>query len=876
MWRNTARWFVRRFFRRNSLEGDLQAELDSHFAMEIHERIERGEQPASARAAARREFGNETLVAEVTREMWGFAWLEQAVQDVRYGFRTLKNAPLFALVVVLTLTLGIGSTTAIFSAIDGILLRPLGFPDPQRLAMIWEVSPDTKKPNVVAPNNFVAWKERSRSFQWMAAFFALPMNLLGSGQSEQVPGFAVTSEFFQVLGTPPLLGRTFRPGEYYRDKPKRVVLSYGAWQRLFGGRRDVIGKRISIDVSHHEIIGVMPPGFGIKWTAFGFANSAPELYVPLGINLNEGRNYSVIGRLRKNVSVGVANAEIASIASQTAKEDQDLNAGWSATVVPLRDDIVGGIRPVLLILFAAVTLLLLIACANVANLLLMRGARRSREVSVRLALGASGGRIVRQLLVESLVFSVAGGILGVGLAWVSIRTLVANVPPALSIPRLQEISINPAVLIFALLVSVATGLIFGLAPAFASVKPDVARSLHESGRSVTSSRKLRRILVIAEVALAFVLVCGAGLMVRSFARLASVDPGFHPEHVLTARMLLLPVQKKEWRAEAVDQMLQRIRALPGVISAGSIGILPMEGINSGTLYFPADRPEPDLSHRPGGDVSVITPGYFRALGIPILKGRDFDEHDRPGVQRVAILNQTAARMLFPGENPISRRLKVDWDNSPIVQIVGIVADIRHNQLDKPPDPCLFLPNEQNPFPFSALVIRTAGDPVRLASAVRAQIHEVDADQGIAEIQSMKQLVSDSIARPRLEAFLLSAFGVVALALACLGIYGVIAYSVTQRARELGIRVALGASRRSVFNMVVGEGMRLMIVGLCLGVTGAAMLNRFLRALLFEIQPNDPATLAVVIALLAVTALLACYFPAARAMRVDPAMALREE
>lgn len=869
MLREAVRFFWRRFLGRRHLEDDLQAELNSHLAIDVRQRVGRGEDSVVARLAAQREFGNAALVAEVTRDMWGFVRLEQLIQDVRYALRALRKAPAFTAVVLLVLALGIGSTTAIFSVVDGILLRPLSFPDPARLAMIWEVPPDSRKPNVVALNNFMAWKERSQSFESMAAFVQLPMNLLSSQGSEQVPGLSVTSEFFKVLGTPPLLGRVFRPGEYYRDQPKRVVLSYGAWQRLFGGQRDVIGKRISVNVSHHEVIGVMPRGFGVE-------NSEAELYVPLGINLEDGRNYSVIARLRKNVTLAAARAEMGGIAAETARENRDLNAGWSATVVSLLDQTVGNVRPVLRVLFAAVALLLLIACANLANLLLMRGMRRSREISVRLALGASAGRIARQLLAESLVLALAGGVLGMALAWVSLKFLITNIPPSVSIPRLDEVSINPAVLAFAVAISIGTGLIFGLAPVLQALQTDVAQDLHKSGRSVTSGLKLRRVLVVAEVGLAFVLVSAAGLMVRSFVRLANVDPGFHPEHVLTVRMLLLPVRKEEWHAEAVDQMLQRIRALPGVTAAGSISILPMQGTNSGTWYYRADRPEPAANRRPGGDVSIITPGYFRALGIRMIQGRDFDEHDRVGATPVAILNQAAVKMLFASENAIGKRVKVWWNNSPVVQVIGIAADIRHSQLTTPPDPCLFLPNDQNPFPFSSLVVRTKGDPGGLASQIREQIRQVDADQGVAAIESMEQLVAGSIARPRLESLLLSAFGFIGLSLACLGIYGVIAYSVTQRAREIGIRVALGASRQSILGMVVGEGFRLMAVGLLIGLGSAILLNGFLRALLFEIPPNDPLTFGAVSALLAASALAACYLPAARSLRVDPALVLREE
>jgi putative ABC transport system permease protein len=867
--RKSLQFFVARFFRRASIENDLDAELQSHLAMEVRERIERGESPQLAQEGASREFGNRELIAEVTRDMWGFVRFEHFLQDARYAVRTLRKSPLLTTTVALTLALGIGSTTAIFTLMHGILLRPLPFPSPDRLVMIWELPPQTKKPNVVAMNNFIAWREQTHTFQSMAALFHVPMNLLAPQESEQVPGLKVTAEFFAVLGVPPILGRTFRRGEYDRDEPREVVLSYATWQRRFGGSLDIIGKRISIDVSHHEIIGVMPPGCG-------FPNVKADLYVPLAIDLNEGRNYSVVGRLLDGVSLGTAKAEIATVAARTAQQNVSLNAGWSATVVPLLDQAVGGIRPVLVVLFAAVALILLLACANIANLLLMRAAGRTQEISLRLALGAGRPRIVRQLLVESLVLATVGGFAGIGLSAGSVHLIRTYLPESLQIPRLNEVTMDMAVLTFAVCATILSSVIFGLAPALQSMKRDLTRDLHAATRSVTSGRKLRKTLVIVEVALAFVLVAAAGLMVRSFLRLARVDAGFHPEHVLTVRMLLLPVRDEAFHAEFVRDMLQRIRSLPGVIAAGSIGILPMQGTNSGTWYYRADRPEPAPNRRPGGDVSIITPGYFRALGIAILRGRDFNEYDRKSSSQVAILNQTAAKMLFPNEDPLGKRVRVWWNRSPIVEVVAVAADIRHSQLNSAPDPCLFMPNDQQPFPFSSLVVRASGDAAKLATAVRQQIRQVDPDQGVAGVETMQQLVVDSIARPRFETLLLCAFAFIALALACIGIYGVVAYSVTQRSREIGIRIALGASRFSVFRIVLRDGFGMTIFGLVASIASALVLTRFLRSLLFEVQPDDPITLAAVTAALAGVSLLACYFPARRAMSVDPAITLREE
>jgi predicted permease len=859
----------RLLFRRQGLDRDLNDELASHIAMETSLRMQEGESREVARQRALRQFGNVGLVAEMTRSMWGWMWFEQAVNDVRCAARSFARTRLFPAVVISTLAVGIGSSTTIFGLLDGILLRALPFPESNRLMMLWELPAGRGKPNVVNMSNFVAWRERNHSFQSMAAFVSLPMNLLSDRGSQQIPGLAVTADFFDTLGTPPLLGRTFRPGEYWTNEPHDVVLSYEAWRHLFGARPDVIGKKISINVSHHEIIGVMPPGFGLP-------NEKAELYIPQGLVINEGRNYSVIARLRPGVSHESARAEMGTLAAQTARERVHMNSGWSATAVPLLDQAVGSVRRLLLMIFAAVGLVLLLACANVSNLLLMRASGRAHEISVRLALGASRSRILRQSLIESLLLALCGGLLGVALAGTALHVLKISLPESLHIPRLREATLNLPVLLYSAAASVLSAVIFGLAPALESLKRDVSEDLHESTRSVTSGREVRRVLVVTEISLAFVLVSAAGLMVRSFLRLASMETGFDAENVLTVRMRLLPAQKQEYQAEVVREMLDRIRALPGVVADGAIGILPMEGTNSRTSYYRADRPDPLPNARPGGEVSIITPGYFEAMGIPMIRGRAFDAQDRSGSRLVAILNQSAARMLFSGEDAVGKRVKVEWTNNDVVEVIGVAADIRHSGVSTPPDPCLFMPNDQQPFPYAALAVRTVGDPAQLENAIREQIRLVDADQGISKIEPMQQMVSDSIARPRLEATVLTLFAVIALGLASIGLYGLIAFSVAQRAREIGIRVALGASRAGVFRMILGDGLRLTLIGGILGLAAIIGLTRFLRSLLFAIQPLDPVTLISVACVLMLVSLLACYVPARRATKADPAAVLRRE
>jgi len=865
---NRLEFIFRRFFKRRDLDRELHDELASHIAMEVESRLQAGESAETARVGARKEFGNIGLVIEVTRSQWGFAWVEQVLQDTRYAVRSFARIPLFSAIVIVTLALGIGSSTTIFSLLDGILLRALPFPESNRLVMLWELPPDTHKPNVVNLKNFVAWKQRNHSFKSMAAYVTWPLNLLSDQGSEQVPGLAVTSDFFSTLGTAPLLGRTFRPGEYWQDEPNEVVLSFNVWQRLFGGRPNVIGKTISVHNSYHEIIGVMPRGFALP-------NSKAELYVPQAINLNDGRNYSVVARLRPGISPEAAKAEMATLASETARENVELDSGWSATVIPLLEQAVGAIRPIIVMLFVVVGLVLLLACANVANLLLMKASGRAREISVRMALGASRHRILRQLLIENLLLAICGGILGVALAALTVHLLKTSLPASLNIPRLNEVTLSIPVLVYSAAASILSAVFFGLAPALQSLRRNLTQDLRSSTRSVTGGRRIRSAFVVVELALALVLVSGAGLMVRSFLQLTNVNTGFHAENVLTAHMLLLP-QDDQRHAQIVREMLDRVRNLPGVTAAGSIGILPMEGTNSGTYYYRADRPDPLPSERPGGYVSIITPGYFEAMRISIIRGRAFDDEDRAGHPLVAILNQSAARMLFGNEDAVGKRVKVQWTKNDEVTVVGVVADIRHGAVNSPPDPCIFMPNEQQPFPFASLVVRTTGDPALLEEAIRKQVKIVDPNQGIAKIELMRQMVSDSIARPRLEAQVLSVFGLLALGLASLGLYGLIAFSVAQRSREIGIRVALGASKETILRMILGDGLKLAVVGVFVGLVGFIGLTHFLRSLLFQVKPADPSTLISVTITLLLVSLLASLIPAQRATKSDPAAVLRDE
>jgi putative ABC transport system permease protein len=568
-----------------------------------------------------------------------------------------------------------------------------------------------------------------------------------------------------------------------------------------------------------------------------------------------------------------------SIAAQTAQERPQMNARWSAAVVPLMEQTVGSTRTTLLVLMGAVAFVLLIACLNVSNLLLMRASGRRREMTVRAALGAGRWRLLHQLAAESLLLSVTGGVLGFLLASWGVPALIGMLPAEFPLPRMSEIAVDRSVLGFTLAISLGCGLFFGLFPALQVDRAHLGEGLRQGGRTGTGGgRRLRNVLVVAEVAVAVILVIGAGLMLRSFQLLNHTDPGFRAERVVTFRMLLQfskygPVDR---RTAFIQQLLDRVRAQPSVASASSIHLLPMTGMQSGSGYNRMDRPEPTVGSGTGGDVSVISDGYFRTMGIPLLAGRDFDSRDRIGSPYVAIINQAAANYVFPGESPLGKRLRIFWSPQNEAEIVGVAADIRHGNLALPPAPTLFLASMQGASLFASLVVRTNGNEASAIAAVKEQMHGLDPDQGIQGIQSMEAIMSEHIARPRLQAAVLSVFGVVAMVLACLGIYAVISYSVVQRTREMGIRLALGAAPRAILRGVIGEGMALSAMGIAAGIAAAFALTRFLEKLLYAIRPTDPMVFATVCGILAAAALAGCYFPARRATRVDPAVVLREE
>ena len=870
--------------RRDREDSELDEELRFHLQQEAQLRMDRGQPPEDAQRLARRDFGNVTRTKEVTREMWAWSALDRAGQDLRYAARMFGKNPAFTTLALASLTLGIGATTAIFSVVNSVLLRPLRFHDPGRLVMVWERLPGTDHNNVVQTQNFLDWRARNRSFENMAAVFQISTNLEGQGEAVQLPRLRVTAGFFELLGVTPLIGRATRAADDIPDAPCVTVLSYGFWERRFGGKPGALGTKLKLSSGPGcEVIGVMPAGFALP------TNPRVDLYTPLQISPSQaqrdGRNYSVVARLRNGVSLAQAGADMRAIAAQTAVERPEMNSRWSAAVVPLMEQTVGDTRDTLLVLLGAVLFLLLIACANVSNLLLMRASKRCREMTVRIALGAGRWQLFHQLMMESLLLSVAGGIAGFALAYWGVPSIVRMLPPDFPLPRRGEIAVDPPVLAFTMFLSLACGMFFGIFPALQAGRDRVSEGLRQGDRHGSAgNRGVRNLLVVAEVSLAMLLVIGAGLMLRSFTLLNAVDPGFRPERLLTFRMVVSShastfQQVVARRAILVAQMLDRIRVLPGVATASSIHLLPMAGNgNSGTGYYRTDRPKPPPATS-GGDVSIVSDAYFHTMGIPMVAGREFDLHDRAGSLGVAILNQTAARQIFPGENPLGKRMSVQWGmelSDVEVEIVGVSADIHHRGLDGKPEPCLFMPQAQQPNAYVSLVVRTAADPVSLIPAVKEQIHAVSASQGIQDIQTMEEVVSNSVARPKLDATILGIFGVMALVLACLGIYAVMSYSVEQRMREMGIRLALGAAPAGILGMVLREGMAVAAAGIVAGIGASLGLTRYLSSLLYVVKSADPAVFAAVTTVLAAAAAAGCYFPARRATRVDPVMVLREE
>jgi putative ABC transport system permease protein len=820
-------------------------------------------------------LGKLDLLWRSTSAFWDALWIQsyrwegEMLQDLRYGVRMLRKNPGFTFVAVLTLSLGIGANTAIFSVVNGVLLNALPYPQPEQLTMVW---PDTE--GSASYPNFVEWRDRNHTFEGMAGMATRGFNLTDGGEPEEIRATRVSANFFQLMGVNPARGRGFTSEE---DQPGRdgvVILSHGLWQRRFGGDPGILNQAISLNGIPNIVVGIMPPGFKFP--------EKTELWKPLAPNEGDRTSrgflwFNVVGRLKPGVSRSAAQADLDVVAKQIASQlgppKNRFVAGYYVEVVPLLEHTVGSIRRNLMILFGVVLLVLLIACANVANLLLARAASRQREVAVRAALGAGRWRIVRQLLTENLLVAVLGGALGVLLAWLGLR-LLPDLSPA-NIPRLENIRLDGRVLWFTFALSLLTGLIVGLAPALQTTQIELSRTLKEGGSTGACggrAQRIRGVFVVAEVALTLALLIGAGLLLRSFWRLQQVNPGFKTDHLLTLRLTLLRSKYPERQvAPFFEQLQERLSALHGVEAVSAATDRP----HSGAFTVENRPPNEEELELP---FSAVQPNYFQTMGIPLLKGRAFTVEDARGSPEVAIVNETFVNRYFLNEDPVGKRFTFG-DAGPSAQwitIVGVVRDTRRRGLDQPIRLESWMPHTQRPLSSMEVVLRTTGDPLALSRAVREAVWSLDRSLPIPSIQTMEQILSESVALRRLNMLLLGLFALVALMLTAVGIYGVMSYAVTQRTHEIGIRMALGARGADMLRMVVWQGMSLALIGVALGLAAALALTRVMEHLLFNVKANDPATFAGISLLLISVALLAAYLPARRATKVDPMVALRHE
>jgi len=821
------------------------------------------------------------------------AWLrgqdwrpEMLMQDLRFAIRSLLKRPLFTGVIVLTIALGIGVNAGIFSVLYHVVLEPLPFEHPEDLVMVWERNiPRDNPTNVVAPANFFVWREETSSFEDLAAVTWFSQALSGTEEPERVGAVAVNASFFPILGVRPYRGRFFLPEEDNAASTERpIVLSYAFWQRRYGGDEDVLGRVIQLNGVDRTVIGILPPQFSFDYLPYAFnATGTQDVWMPQGFEEAartwRGRYLQVVGRLKDGVSLERARTELTTVASRLEREFPDGQAGWTVNIVPLQEQVVGDARPALLILFGAVTLVLLIACGNVANLLLSRSTARSQEVAVRTALGASRLRLVRQLLTESGVLSLAGGGLGLLFALGLVKALVALGP---DVPRLAEVGLDGAVVAFTLGVALLTGFVFGLAPAVRASRPDLVDSLKEGGARAGrtgSVLRARNALVVTEIALALVLLVGSGLLIRSFANLMDLGVGFDTEHLMSAEVALssraYPEQAE--RLQFFEDLVDRLQRSPGVVAASAITNLPLSGSQTGTSFWLNDRALPAEGEFPVADIRWVHRDYRTTMGIPLIRGRFFDETDRADAPLRVVINETTARQFFPNADPIGRTISMPWGDTLVAEIIGVVGDVRHNGPEVEPRPKLYWHHLQwQDRANMSVVLRTEGDPAAAAGTIRAAIRELDPAVPLYNVHPMTYWMAEVMASRRFTMLTLAVFALVALTLATIGVYGVMSYNVSQRTQEFGVRLALGAGRRDVALQVIRSGLKLVLVAVAIGVAGALAVSRLLRGFVYGVTTRDLTSFAVAAGFLILVAVLACWWPAHRAGRVDPIRALRFE
>jgi putative ABC transport system permease protein len=871
---------------RKRILDDLDEDICEHIERETQDNIERGMAPDEARSMALRKFGNVARVKEETREVWTLVWLEQLAQDVRFGLRMLRKNPGFTAVAAVTLALGIGANTAIFSVVYAVLLKPLPYTHPAQLFTAFQAN---KQQGIEETGcsylNFEDWRAQNHVFSELGGIVAHQLTLTGRGDPTVVDVSVVTPELFALLDAKPLAGRIFFSADGKQGAPPVAILSEDLWRRRFGADPKITGSAIELDKRAYTIIAVMPAGFRTP-----FFNTRQEVWVPLvqdpvfstfmprrGVHL-----LPVIGRLQPGVSVAQAQAEMDAISERLAREFPAENKGWTVHLVPLQKELAGDVRTPLLVLLGAVGLVLLIACANIANLLLSRATSRSKELAVRTALGAARGRIVRQLLSESVVLGLLGGGAGIALAFWGVHALSSLVPKTLL--RVNAIGVDNQVLGFAVLLSAIAGIAFGLVPAIFAADPDIQNSLREGGGRSGESRNRRRarsFLAVAEISLAMVLLVTAGLLMRSFAKLISVSPGFEPQNIIKADISFPQFRystPRQWAALS-EELLARIQSDPGLQDAAVAVPRPIVDNNVNLTFEIVGNPVSSASASRRADYASVSPDYFRVMRIPLVAGRLFDPHDIASAPRVSIISETMARLYFPNENPIGKQITFAFprpDGERAHEIVGIVDDVRDVALGQNPGAMMYVPYAQAPLWGANLVVRSTLSTDRVGGAIRKEVNNIDKDVPVTDIEKMPDQINASIGQSRFRTFLLGLFAAMALVLAATGIFGVISYSVSRRTNEIGIRIALGASRKTILGLILRETLGLTLAGLAAGLPCSLVASHLARHLLFNVSTNDPATLATVALCLAGVAALAGYIPARRAMRVDPLVALRCE
>ena len=889
---------IRGLWHAEEIHREIAEEVRFHIDMRTEENILRGMSPDEARHEAERRFGNLTQIKERGYEVRGGRWLETSWQDLRFGSRMLRKHPGFTVAAVFTLALGIGANTAIFSVVNAVLMRPLPYPNPEQLIAIQDSLPGIGFPKAgLTEAEFLRLRDETQTFERVTVYVYETFTLTGAGEPERISSGLVSSDFFPLLGVEMEIGRGFRREEESEGQNDVVILSHGFWQRKFASNPDVLGQALTLNGRSYTIIGVLAPDF--KSPLELQADTRVELWVPFGIDLSRPRNgnhgLNAIGRLRPGATIEQAQAEASTIIGQVVKDQPSFypaDGSFRVVLTPFHKELVGDVRLALLVLLGAVVFVLAIACANVANLLLARSEARHKEIAIRMALGASRARIIRQLLVESTLLSMIGGILGLLLASWGLGLIVAFSPE--NIPRLQEVSLDRRVLCFTFLISLFTGIVFGLAPALQAIKSDLQSSLKEGGRTSgleTGRRRLRDVLVVTELALSVLLLVGAGLLIRSFWSLQRVDAGFNREHLLTLRAFppASTYPDNQQVAAFYERLLTSIQSLPGVKSAAATSSLPISGNNFDTIMDIEGRPfDVSLLHL-STDFRVVSPDYFKTIEVRLARGRLFTDADQEGTMRAALINETLARTHWPNEDPLGRRIRLmdgppERATTPFMTIVGIVADAKNRSLSDEPRQEVYVPLSQHAASLGkmgvvrrmTLVVRTTTDPMSLANVVRQEVWTIDRSIPITDVQTMEQVLDMAIVQPRFNMILLGLFAAIALGLGAIGIYGVMSYSVAQRTHEFGIRMALGARSLDVLKLVLKRGVWLTSLGTGLGVAASFALTRVMKSLLYGVSAADPLTIAGVALLLMAVALLACYLPARRATKVDPLVALRYE